>query len=149
MQGSGMFSAGHFPKLISDVLFTPENLLYFPMLTIPVVLEIFQNFSLHPHFTKRLKWSNFLLHEILQAALVQIDPLWNATRQFYPSVIFLCSQKHWKSTEIHTHPHLRWLTAISRCKQYSGFSWSCFSAACFQFSGNYLLYFDFIFRMEQ
>lgn len=24
-----MFTAGHFPKLISNVLFTPENLLYF------------------------------------------------------------------------------------------------------------------------
>lgn len=53
VQGSGMFSAGHFPKLTSNVLFTPENLLYFPVLKIPVVLEICQNFSLHPHFTKR------------------------------------------------------------------------------------------------
>lgn len=149
MQGSSMFSAGHFPKLTSNVLFTPENLLYFLVLKIPIVLENCQNFSLHPHFTKRLKCSNFLIHEILQAVLVQISPLWSAARQFYPSIVFLCSQKHWKSPEIHTHPHLHWLTAKFRCKQYSGFSWSCFSAAFFQLSGNYLLYFDFIFRMDQ
>lgn len=125
MQGSSMFSAEHFPKLTSNVLFSAENLLYFLVLKIQIVLENCQNFSLHPHFTKRLKCSNFLIHEILQAVLVQIDPLWSAAREFYPSAAFLCSQKHGKSPEIHTHPHLHWLT------------------------GNYLLYFDFIFRMDQ
>lgn len=62
-------------NLLQMYYFTPENLLHFLELKIPIVLENCQNFHLHPHFTERLKCSNFLIHEILQAVLVQTGPL--------------------------------------------------------------------------